>query len=184
MSFWKHEPPKPTEALRNLAPTRESSPTARATCWTSAPVASQMAEIELMLEMRCARNALAVSLESSDDHTFENMMRSRGTHSPYSDASSSAAAWPAGESSQPMRTRSGEVRSLMAVPSARNSGLERIWKLSPFLLTLVIFLMLSAARTGTVDFSTMIVSCVATSAILRVTASTYLRSAATPEPTP
>jgi hypothetical protein len=31
MSFWKHEPPKPTEALRNLGPMRESMPIACAT---------------------------------------------------------------------------------------------------------------------------------------------------------
>lgn len=52
MSFWKHEPPKPTDALRNLEPIRESSPIARATSDTSAPVASHTADKELMLEMR------------------------------------------------------------------------------------------------------------------------------------
>ena len=35
------------------------------TCDTSAPVASQIADMELMLEIRWARNALAASLESS-----------------------------------------------------------------------------------------------------------------------
>ena len=63
MSFWKHEPPKPTDDLRNLGPMRESTPIAYATSDTSAPVASHSAEIELIDEMRCARKALAVSLE-------------------------------------------------------------------------------------------------------------------------
>jgi hypothetical protein len=41
MSFWKQEPPKPTEALRNLGPMRESVPMDLATCCTSAPVAGE-----------------------------------------------------------------------------------------------------------------------------------------------
>ena len=79
MSFWKHEPPKPTEERRNLGPMRESAPMARATSSTSAPVASQRAEMELIEEIRCARKALATSLESSDDHRLVVRMRSRGT---------------------------------------------------------------------------------------------------------
>jgi hypothetical protein len=49
----------PILALRNLLPIRESSPTALATSFTEAPVASQIAEIVLILEIRCAKNALA-----------------------------------------------------------------------------------------------------------------------------
>jgi hypothetical protein len=60
----------PTDACKNFGPILESSPTALATSDTSAPVASQTADRELMLEMRCARNALAASLDSSDDHVF------------------------------------------------------------------------------------------------------------------
>ena len=52
---------------------------ALATSSTSAPVASQRAEIELIDEMRCARNALATSLESSEDHRLVVTMRSLGT---------------------------------------------------------------------------------------------------------
>ena len=37
MSFWKQEPPKPTEAIRNLFPIRVSAPIAEATWLTSAP---------------------------------------------------------------------------------------------------------------------------------------------------
>lgn len=42
----------PTLALRNLLPIRESNPTALPTSLTEAPVASQMAEIVLILEIR------------------------------------------------------------------------------------------------------------------------------------
>ena len=37
-TFWKHEPPKPTLALRNLEPMRVSTPMACATSFTLAPV--------------------------------------------------------------------------------------------------------------------------------------------------
>ena len=67
MSFWKQEPPKPTELWRNFGPIRESVPIALETSSISAPVSSHKAEIELMLEIRCARNALAVSFDNSDD---------------------------------------------------------------------------------------------------------------------
>ena len=43
---------------------------ARATSPTSAPVASQTAEIAFMLEILWARKALAASLESSEDQVF------------------------------------------------------------------------------------------------------------------
>lgn len=59
MSFWKHEPPKPTELFRNLGPIRESIPHAWATSSMSAPVTSQMADRALMEEMRWARRAFA-----------------------------------------------------------------------------------------------------------------------------
>lgn len=52
MSFWKQEPPKPTEARKNLGPTRESRPTAWATSSMLAPVASQIADSALMDEIR------------------------------------------------------------------------------------------------------------------------------------
>lgn len=66
-------------------------------------------------------------------------------------------------------------------PSARNSGLDKIWYFtSGFLLAERILAMLSAARTGTVLFSTTILSDVATSAIMRAALSTYFKSAALP----
>ena len=76
MSFWKHDPPNPTEALRNVGPMRESRPTAYATSSTLAPVASQIAESALIDEIRCARRAFAASLESSEDQRPTFRMRS------------------------------------------------------------------------------------------------------------
>ena len=49
----------PTDAWRNLSPILESLPTAWATSDTSAPVASHITLIALILEIRWARNALA-----------------------------------------------------------------------------------------------------------------------------
>mmetsp|Transcript_3488 Transcript_3488/g.10911 ORF Transcript_3488/g.10911 Transcript_3488/m.10911 type:complete len:236 (+) Transcript_3488:599-1306(+) len=186
MSFWKHEPPKPTDELRNLRPMRVSRPMAYETSVTSAPVASQMADMALMLEMRCARKALAASLEISADHRLDRMMFSRGTQLAYTSASAAIAALPAGVCRPPMRTRSGFLRSSMAVPSARNSGLDRMSKrmdLSGQLPTST-FSMASAVLTGTVDFSTMILDDLDDCAITRAAPSQYVRSAAEPAPTP
>lgn len=47
------------EAWRNLEPMRESKPIAVATSDTSAPVASQTADKEFMLDIRCANMAFA-----------------------------------------------------------------------------------------------------------------------------
>mmetsp|Transcript_11865 Transcript_11865/g.36901 ORF Transcript_11865/g.36901 Transcript_11865/m.36901 type:complete len:414 (-) Transcript_11865:231-1472(-) len=186
-SFWKHEPPKPTDALRNLGPMRESEPMARLTSSTSAPVASHTAEMALMDEMRWARKALAVSFESSDDHTRVVRMRSRGTQLAYTSTTVWSAFWPASPSSPPSSTRSGLVRSAMAVPSARNSGLDRIEKVALLLPIWAprIFLTAAAQRTGTVDFSmTMRWPSWHSSAMVRAQLSMYLRSAARPAPTP
>lgn len=72
-----------------------------------------------------------------------------------------------------MRTRSGLYRSATAVPSARNSGLERMSKRQlglEFASRMV--RMDSAVRHGTVDFSTTILDEVATLAICLVARST------------
>jgi hypothetical protein len=53
---------------------------------TSAPVSSQSALIELMLLMRCASMALAVSLANSALHRLVARMRSRGTQCAYTSA--------------------------------------------------------------------------------------------------
>mmetsp|Transcript_53920 Transcript_53920/g.152790 ORF Transcript_53920/g.152790 Transcript_53920/m.152790 type:complete len:211 (+) Transcript_53920:157-789(+) len=79
MSFWKHEPPKPMDALKNLDPMRESAPMALDTSATSAPVFSHKSDIELMLLTRCASTALATNLDNSELHKFVVKTRSLGT---------------------------------------------------------------------------------------------------------
>lgn len=133
---------------------RGSLPTAPATSSTSAPVASHSAEMELMLLMRCARNALATSLDSSDDHRFDVMMRSRGTHCAYTFTSVWAAFRPPGVWREPISTRPGSARSFTAVPSAKNSGFDRMWNSTPLSAASSTRCMACAVRTGTVDFST------------------------------
>lgn len=145
MSFWKQEPPKPTLAFKNLGPMRESKPIALATSSMLAPVASQMAESALMEEIRCASMALAANLDNSDDQRPTARIRSLllprqtrvpktrrsdtyGTQLAYTSANAVQASIPSGVWSDPMSTRSGFNRSLIAVPSARNSGLDRISK--------------------------------------------------------
>lgn len=49
----------PTDACRNFEPILESKPTAFATSEISAPVASQTADNELMLDILCASIAFA-----------------------------------------------------------------------------------------------------------------------------
>lgn len=72
-----------------------------------------------------------------------------------------------------MRTRSGFRRSFTAVPSARNSGFERMSKRRPgFELASRIVRIDWAVRQGTVDFSTTIFELVATDAMRRVESST------------
>ena len=83
ISFWKQEPPKPTEACRNLGPILESIPIAFATSDTLAPVASQRADKELIDDIRWARKAFAVSLDSSDDHKLVVKMFSLATQELY-----------------------------------------------------------------------------------------------------
>ena len=82
---------------------------AASTCCTSAPVASQSAEMELMEEMRCARKALAVSLDSSADHRLAFRMRSVGIQCSYTLASTLIARCPLSVSFPPIRTCAGSA---------------------------------------------------------------------------
>mmetsp|Transcript_71380 Transcript_71380/g.118614 ORF Transcript_71380/g.118614 Transcript_71380/m.118614 type:complete len:318 (+) Transcript_71380:458-1411(+) len=189
ISFWKQDPPKPTEAFRNFGPMRESTPIACATSETSAPVASQSADIELIDEIRWARKAFAVSLESSALQRFVVSTRAVGTQRRYTFARYSTAASPCGVCGPPTNTRSGSKRSSIAVPSARNSGFESTWKSVPEQLAAITVAIASAVLTGTVDFSTMILGDLSslvlqTAAIWRAASSQYVRSAASPAPMP
>mmetsp|Transcript_26117 Transcript_26117/g.61218 ORF Transcript_26117/g.61218 Transcript_26117/m.61218 type:complete len:313 (+) Transcript_26117:564-1502(+) len=185
MSFWKHDPPKPTDAFRNFGPMRGSEPIAREISETSASVASQRAEIELMLDTRWASTALATSLESSDDQRLVVMICGRAIHCAYTLARVSTAARPSGVCSPPISTRAGFCRSSMAVPSARNSGFDSTWKVTPSCADEASTRLTAwAVRTGTVDFSTTILLEVAISAILRAQSSQFLTLAARPAPIP
>lgn len=65
MSFWKQLPPNPMEACKNFDPIRVSRPTAFATSVTSAPVDSQTADNEFILDILWAKNALAAYLQKT-----------------------------------------------------------------------------------------------------------------------
>ena len=108
----------------------------------------RIAEIELTDETRCASSALDTSLVNSLDHKLVVMILSRDTQCVYMLITWSTAS----ESIPPINTRSGAFKSSMAVPSARNSGLETIRNLSPRSLESNILLNACAVRTGNVLF--------------------------------
>lgn len=172
------------EEFRNRVPMRASMPTARVILDTLAPVASQRAEMELIDDTRWARKALATSLDSSEDHRLVVRICSGGTQCAHTDTSVAAAAFPSGVCTPPMSTRSGAIRSGIAVPSARNSGLDSTWNWSPFSLHSSTWRTACAVRTGTVLFSTTILPLSDTSAILRAQSSQFLTLAARPAPIP
>ena len=96
-----------------------------------APVFSQMALIEFMLLIRCASMAFATNLDSSDDQTLMVVILDLGTQAAYTSASVAAALRPDAVSADPIMTLSGLRRSLIAVPSARNSGFDKISNFTP-----------------------------------------------------
>ena len=94
-------------------------------------------------------------------------------------------------SSPPIRTLSGFFKSLIAVPSAKNSGFERtenVLVIEDLFISSVaasrIALIVWAVLTGNVLFSTTIVWPFAYFDISLDDASTYLRSIACPDPIP
>mmetsp|Transcript_7920 Transcript_7920/g.17018 ORF Transcript_7920/g.17018 Transcript_7920/m.17018 type:complete len:210 (+) Transcript_7920:747-1376(+) len=165
---------------------RASMPTARLISVTSAPVTSHRAEMELIDDTRCAKKALATNLDSSDDHRLVVRILSREIQLAYTLTTVSMASSPSGVCGPPIRTRSGSCRSVIAVPSARNSGLLRTWKVTLGFFSLAdrMRLMASAVRTGTVDFSTTILDDVETRAMWRAHNSQFLMLAAEPAPIP
>ena len=82
MSFWKQEPPKPTEAFKNLEPMRESCPIAIGYFIdVSTRLPHNALEIALIrtdaLGGTCSSHR---SLESSDDQRLVVRIRERETH--------------------------------------------------------------------------------------------------------
>ena len=136
--------------------------------------------MELIL---CAKKAFAVNLESSLLHKFVNINFSWGIQFKYIFLSASIAAI----SSPPINTLSGHWRSFIAVPSARNSGLDNTEKLFLFLWQSEesrISFMVCAVLTGKVLFSTTIVWPSAISLIFLAHDSTHLKSLVSPAPNP
>ena len=74
MSFLKQLPPKPGPEFKNSPPILRSNPTAFDTSLISAPVSSQMAVIEFIELILCAKKAFEVSLASSLLHKFVLMI--------------------------------------------------------------------------------------------------------------
>jgi hypothetical protein len=85
---------------------------------TSAPVASQTFAISLMNEMRVISAAFAASFVISADATSARTIGA--SIAAWSSATASASA----ASKAPMTIRSGSMKSVIAVPSAVNSGFE------------------------------------------------------------
>merc|ERR1719217_1636964 len=121
--------------------------------------------MEFTEETRCASMALATNLDNSDDHKLVVRIFSRGTQLAYTPTTVS--------------------RSGTAVPSARNSGFDNTWNFTPGLAPCSrTALTASEVLTGTVDFSTTILSEVETSAIVLAQSSQFLTFAARPAPMP
>ena len=103
-------------------PMRPSSPMPRATSWTSAPTFSQRSAISLMKVILVARKALAAYFDQ-----FGGLQRGEDDRPSRSDRAAGRG-WRmtsrARSFSAPMITRSGRMKSLIAEPSRRNSGLE------------------------------------------------------------
>ena len=100
---------------------RRSEPMPRRTWSTSAPSRSQSAAISFMNEMRVASIAFAAYFVSSAER---RSMKSTGCSARTNGAYSSAMTARARSEATPTTTRSGRMKSSMAAPSLRNSGLE------------------------------------------------------------
>src|SRR5216683_1421949 len=109
-------------ASRKSGPMRRSIPIPSETTLTSASTRSQMRAISLMKEMRVARKALEAYLIISA--VWRSVTRILVSSMLYSPATARAA----GSSLEPKTRRSGCMKSKMALPSRRNSGLDTTWK--------------------------------------------------------
>ena len=145
-----------------------------ATCFTSAPSRSQMTAISLMNEMRVARNALEAYLIISAVRRSVMMIGAFSVR--YRLATCSAARG----SFDPRTTRSGNMKSPMADPSRRNSGLLTTEMETAGLYFSTMLWTRSPEPMGTVLLLMMMHRWVITSAMDCAAARTYFRSAAPP----
>ena len=145
---------------------------------TSAPTSSQRLAMSFMKDMRVASMALAAYLVISAEGMSMNITRkSFIMNGLYRRVITSRAR----SLSMPTTTRSGDMKSLMAAPSLRNSGLEATSKgmstpRRPSSSRMAA-LTLRAVPTGTVDLVTSMVYFLMLRPNSRATSSTYWRSA-------
>ncbi len=120
-SLGKQEPPYPIPGYKNLRPMRVSEPIPLRTIFTSAPTISQRFAISFIKLIRVANIEFAAYLVISADGISMKITRKLfNKNGLYNlDISFSARA-----DSTPTTTRSGLIKSLIAFPSFRNSGLE------------------------------------------------------------
>ena len=157
---------------------RESEPIPSRTAATSAPMKSHRLAIWFMKEMRVASMALAAYLVISALRISMTIMRfclrMKGSYNSFMISAVRTL-------SVPITTRSGFMKSSMAAPSLRNSGLETTSnsKAAPRAAnsSLTASRTLSAVPTGTVDLSTMILKPFMARPISLATPRTYFRSA-------
>ncbi len=162
---------------------RWSAPIPRRTLSMSAPSPSASSAISFMNEMRVASMALAAYLVSSalttSIHTVRSWWRLYGM---YRRVITCRARSPSGLSGTPMTMRSGRMKSSMAAPSFRNSGLETTTKSRPMTCLAsssarTVASTAAAVPTGTVDLLTTTVNACRCCPIWRATASTCCKSA-------
>ncbi len=153
---------------------RWSDPIPRRTLCTSAPTSSQKRAIWFMNEMRVASMALAAYFVTSAEAM--SMKRTRLPPWRVNGEYSSPMTALASSSSTPITTRSGFMKSSIAAPSFRNSGLEHTAN-GVCVCDLTAARTFSAVPTGTVDLVTMTLGPSIVRPISFATPSTCCRSA-------
>ena len=163
---------------RNLRPIRVSEPIPLRTMFTSAPTISHKFAISFIKLIRVANIEFAAYLVISADGISMKITRKLfNKNGLYSlDINFSARA-----DSTPTTTRSGLIKSLIAFPSFRNSGLEATSKstFTPLLSnsSWITARTLLAVPTGTVLLVTTSLYCFILRPMVRATSNTYFKSA-------
>ena len=157
---------------------RVSLPMPARTILTSAPTSSQRLAMSFINEIRVASMELAayfvISAEGMSMKMTRKLLMRNGLYRRVS-------SFLAFSLSTPTTTRSGLIKSLMALPSFRNSGFEAtsngISTPRFFSSSAMASCTLRAVPTGTVDFVTTTIYLFMLAPMVRATCSTYFRSA-------
>ena len=177
VSFGKQDPPYAGPALKNLEPILLSSPIPRATSSTLTWTFSHKFAISFIKLILVAKKALDAYFISSaallEEETKAAPLLTIGRYN-------SLNIFITFLSLAPITTRSGYLKSFIASPSLRNSGLDTIVNNPFFLFLFKIFSILSPVPMGTVDFVTIILWVLIFFEINWATENTWLRSAETP----